>query len=256
MVTAATVATVIALALPAGATGPSGNAAAIKLYTAATIKVNKLPYLTIEYKSLYFLKYFSNGAWQMTWGVSKAPGFTRVNATEIAASSHGKNVWEEFTFRYACASGNVCFSTLTGMTFYVSKTATYWAELTGINDSPGCWTKTNSQTAWIKNDFSSNGLPNWYAGTSTKYETASFFDPAVTKGDTTTFTSTYKYDSDKALVTEIDTLDKTTDLFTHSNVKVGNATNKGKKYPGYSYSLVLTVPKGAVKPPKTTHMCS
>jgi hypothetical protein len=257
VVTLATAATVIALALPAGATAPSGNAAAIRQYAAASIRVNKLPYFTIDTKSLYFLRYLSNGAWELDWGVPKTPaGFTRVDATEILASAHGKNVWEEITFSYACASNEVaCFSTLTPIRFYLSKTATYWAELSGINYTPGCWNNAAKGTPWIKTDFSTIGDPTWYPGTSTKFATASFFDPAVTKGKTTTFTSTYEYLSDKAHVTEVDTLDDTTDIFTLTSLKIGATTVKGKKYPGYSFSQAFTVPTGTVKPPKTTHMC-
>jgi hypothetical protein len=243
--------TVLVLALPASATEPSGNRSAIKLYAAAALKTSRLPFLSTESKSFYFLGYHKNGSWNMAWGYPKAPHpyEARVNLTEIAASAHGKNVWEEDTFAFACPVHKTCHSSIIPLRFYLTKTSAYYAELTGPQDTPGCW--TNATKTWVKTDFDSFGNPNWYPGTSTKGLTASFFERPVTKGGATTFTSFYEYRGDGAHVSEIDTLDTRTGIFTHANIKVGKTAHDG----AFSWSQVLMVPTAPVAAPKIERVC-
>lgn len=241
------------LAVPAGASGaPTGNAAAIHAYVQASEAMNKQPFMQFLIKSYYYLGYHSNGSWSMAWGYPKPPASyeQHVNATEITQSKDGKIVWVEITFAYACPSGSICFSTLTPLRFYVTKTAAYYAVLSGPNDTPTCW--TNATKTWVKTDFEATGNPNWYPGTATKYSTASNFKPATTVGKTTTFVSTYEYTTDKSKVTETDTEDDTTHLFTHSILVVGKGDSKS--YPAYTYSQTMSVPKG-VKAPKINRVC-
>lgn len=245
---------VATLTAPAGAAGtPSGNAAAIHMYVKAATATSKVPYVQIVTKSFYYLGYLANGSWNMAWGYPKAPHAyeKHVNATEIAYSQVGRNVWEEITFSYACPGHTVCASPQSALRMYFTKTAAYYSVLNGPGATSVCW--TNATKTWVKSDLDTYGDPTWYPGTGTKNSTASVFEPATTAGGTTTFVSTYSYTSDVSKVTETDTVNNRTDLFTHASIAVGKAKKGG--YLPYSYSQTLSVPKGAINPPKINRLC-
>jgi hypothetical protein len=240
------------LALPAGATNPTGNHTAVKLYAKAAATTSRAPFLQVQSKSFYFLGYRTNGKWNMAWGFPKAPEpyEARVTETDINASSHGRNVWEEDTFALSCPARHTCHTKLTPVRFFLTKSSAYYTELTGPKDTPGCW--VNATKTWIKTDFDSYGDPNWYPGTSTKGLTASFIERAHITRLATTFTSIYQFRGDRATVTEIDTVNNRSGLFVHANLTVGAGTGG---HAAYSWSQAVSVPAAPVPEPKILRVC-
>jgi hypothetical protein len=259
LVGALAIASSLTVAFPANATAPrtkpTGPAKTLAYYLKTSDNMNKLPYLSEVSNGDFWLLYYTNGSWELWANQPKKPAAdaVAVTDTEITASSHGKIVWSKMVFAAECASGQVCFSTLTPVEFYFDQKNAYFARLTGTDDTPGCWTQATATTdSWIKN-WNSDGSPNWYPGTSTSFATASAFQPMVTKGDTVTVTSTYSYTSDKAKVTEVDSIDSKTVLFTATSLTVGKGA--GKDEPAYKNKTTFSVPKSAPKAPKLRNYC-
>jgi hypothetical protein len=242
------------MATPAGALGtPSGNAAAVHLYVKAAIATSKVPYVQFVTKNFYYLGYLANGDFNMAWGYPRTPHAyeKHVNATEIAYSRDGRNVWEEITFTEACPAHKPCAHPQSPLRLYLTKSAAYYSVLNGPGSTSVCW--INATKTWVKTDLDSYGDPNWYPGTGRSGSTAGVFEPATTSGGTTTFVSTFWYEFDTSKVTETDTVSRATDLFTHASYHIGKA-QKGVYLP-YAYTQSLSVPKVTIKAPKIARIC-
>jgi hypothetical protein len=253
VVVASSLALACAAVANASRTAPTGPAPTVSYYVRTSDNFNKLTFLDTTYSGDYWLLYETNGSWRFWWDDKNKPaaGAIAVSGAEVTAMSHGKQVWATYVWTATCAAGHICFSTLTPLEFSFDQTRDYYAELTGTHDTPGCWTP--STVSWFKG-WNSYGAPLWYPGTSTSFATASNFRPMVKVGQTVTVTSTYSYTGDKAKVTEIDTIDATTDLFTKSQLQVGKGD---ASYDGpYVENAVYSVPKATPKAPKLHDYCA
>lgn len=220
---------------------PTGNATTISFYAKATKKANALGAFTQVTHRYYFYSYTSPSDWKLSWGTpTPSTGERRVNETTVQRIVHGKTLWVLNTFATPCATTASCTSTLTPLRLYVTKSATYWTVLSGPKESPQCWTKAAGATSWMRKDFIVGGQV-WYVdaapGTIDLH-----YAPLVHRGNFVDVTSTYKYVSDLDGVSEVDTINTKTMLFTQSVYHIGGtATFKAVTYYD-TYSEPTTLP--------------
>jgi hypothetical protein len=233
-----TVAVFSALANVAAASTPwSGNAAAIAYYRKAVANTNALKVIQDVSHGYYWLwdsGYSSgtSGEFQLNWGFPTKPAADMISAqaTVTLRMLHGKTSWYTVIFAAPCAKSTSCSATIDPLEFYVTKGGVVWGYLTKGTDTVACWNHTNATSAWIPKDFTAGTV--WW-------KTSGDYRP-IHRGKTAVLiTSTYKY-SDGAAVTETDSINPTTRLFTGSTYLVGKSTHPVDE--PYHYSVVETDP--------------
>lgn len=227
----------------------SGTAAAVAYYRTSVAKTNALPVLQDVELGYYWFwddAYVSgnSGQFELNWGYASRPAanMVRAQATFVIAMVGGTQSWYTVTFASLCASGNVCGSSIAPLELYVTKAGDYWGYYSKGSSQVGCWNRTTGTTAWLGKDFKV-GL-GW--------RTYGKFNPIVTKGNRVLITSTYA-NVEGAKVTETDSIDSTSKLFTGSTVHVSRSTKP--VYSAHSYSFSETDPSTAPTAP-TVSLCS
>lgn len=225
-----------------GDTTATGDPATIALYTSAANNLdNQSGYAQVA-TGAFFLGDSSATNWYLSWDVSH-PRYSwqqPVVENSLFAVVHRKIAWDTITWTPACPTGRLCVSTLTSVRFFSERGASFWAILNGAHGTATCWYPATKTTAWINQDFNSTTQSPWYVGSS-PYTYAPDYRPLVRHGGAVTVTSTYDYKYG-ARVTEIDTINARTHLFTESVVHVAPY----KSYQGFSVTTAITVASPAL----------
>ncbi|HEV3268323.1 MAG TPA: hypothetical protein VGZ68_07960 [Acidimicrobiales bacterium] len=216
----------------------SGNAAAVAFYRTAVATTNALPVIQDVQLGYYWLwddAYISGstGPFELNWGYATKPSanMVRAQATFLISMTGGKQSWYTVTF----AAGPA----IDPLELYVTPSGDYWGYLTKGSSQVGCWSHATGTTAWIAKDFTVGA----------QWRTYGRFSPLVTRGSRVLVTSTYT-NVDGAKVTETDSINATSKLFTGSVIHVSRSTKP--VYAAHSYSLVETDPTTAPVAPSVT----
>ncbi len=216
--------------------GPTGDKATIAYYTAVTHNFNSKPADTEELRGAYFLGYYGSG-WYVSLDTAR-PRYSwqhPVSLDELLVVSHDKIVWGTVTLSPTCRARPACGSTTTPLRFFFEHGASYWSALSGPHGAPRCWYRAAGGTAWVNTDFNMTGQQPWYVGND-PYTTEPHYGPMVHDGRFVKVTSTYSY-RNGAAVTEIDTINAATKLFTAEILRVGAF----KASPAYTSTGSLSV---------------
>jgi hypothetical protein len=226
----------------------SGNAAAVAYYRTSVAMTNSQPvFQDVTTGYYWFWDDASVGGaksrFGLFWGYATKPAadMVRAQATSEIQMVGGKQSWFTITFASLC-SGSICGSSIAPMELYVTKGGDYYGYYASGSNQVGCWNKATGSYAFIGNAF----YP------STGWRTFGKFSPIVTKGNQVLITSTYPI-SDGSKVTETDSIDSATKLFTGSTYHVSRST-KPVNAP-FSYSVVETHPSTTLTAPTVT-LCS
>jgi hypothetical protein len=225
--------------------GPTGDPATIHYYEQVTNRFNSKPATVEVFRGAFWLGYATPTSWYLTWNRAR-PQYAVQHAvaeTVIAAVAHQHVVWQEITWASPCPAGRACASSITPIRFFLEHHASYWTELDGLGGTASCWTPATGSTAWINKGFNVTGTKPWYVGSS-PYTTAPNYGPLTRNGGAITVTSTYRY-LNGADVTELDTINEGTGLFTAIGLNVGASGNN----PHYAYKGALSIPHKVPKPP-------
>jgi hypothetical protein len=234
----------------AGASKPpwSGNPAAIAYYRQAVAKTNALPALQDVYHRYYWLYDDASvtgakGAFDLAWGYPKRPAsyYVAATGTDLVRMVKGKSSWYTLTVAPSCGGG-ICVSSAEPLEILVTKGGDFWGYVRSGTQA-ACWNHATGNSAWINKDYKSGSA--WWS-------TTGYYRPIVHQGNQVLITSIYP-NSDKATITETDSINATTKLFTGSKYKVSASPNHA--YPAHSYSITETDPKAAPHAPKV-HLCS
>ena len=227
----------------------SGNAAAVAYYRTSSAMTNSLPVFQDVTTGYYWLwddanVGGANSRFELNWGYATKPAadMVRAQATYEIQMIGGKQSWYTITFASLCASGSVCGSSIAPMELYVTKGGDFYGFYASGSNRVSCWTKATGSTAWIGKEFQPG----------TGWTTIGKFSPIVTKGNQVLITSTYPI-SDGSKVTETDSIDSATKLFTGSTYHVSRSTKP--VYAPFSYSVVETHPSTTLTAP-TVSLCS
>jgi len=244
-----------ALMVPATSASPasppwSGNAASIAYYRQAVANTNALPALQDVELGYYWLwdggyRAGTQGEFKLYWGhaTRPSPDLVAARATFTVRLVGGKEQWYTVNFAPACASGTSCNSSIEPLEFYVTKGEDLWGYVTRGSNTVGCWNHINSTSAWIAQDFTI--VTTWW-------KTAGKYRAMIKSATRVLITSTYTY-SDGSAVTETDSIDPATKLFTGSTYLVGKSTHPVNA--PYHYSMVETDPTSPPTAPKV-EICS
>jgi hypothetical protein len=234
----------------AGSKPWSGNAAAISYYRKAVTNNNDLKVIQDVSHGYYWLfdSGYSEGAsagFQLNWGYPTKPVANMISAqaTFTLRMVKGKTKWYTVTFAAPCAKSTSCSATIDPLEFYVTKGAVVWGYLTKGTTRVACWNQTNALSAWMHKDF--------VAGTAW-WKTSGDYRAMIKSATRVLVTSTYEY-SDGAPVTETDSINPATKLFTGSTYQVGKSTHP--VYKPYHYSIVETDPTSVPTAP-SIKICS
>jgi hypothetical protein len=224
----------------------SGNAAAVAYYRTSVAKTNSLPALQDVELGYYWIWDNANvsgssGQFELSWGYASKPaaGMVRAEATFVYTLVGGRQSWYVVTFVSPCASGSTCGTSIDPLELYVTKSGDYWGYDTTGSGQVGCWNQATGTTAWIDKDFTVGAA----------WRTYGKFSPLVRKGNRVFATSIFT-NVDGAKVTETDSIDSTSKLFTGSIIHVGRSTKP--VFAAHSYSLIETDPSSAPAAPSLT----
>ncbi len=243
--------TMVVVASPTGASTlsshakPTGDAATIALYAKAVNTINSLPAVTEVTHDYYFYAYTSPQQWRLAWGTPAAPAANehRVDLTAELRVVRGRTVSAIDTFATPCATTSPCTSTQPPLEIYVTKAASYWTVLVGPKRTPQCWTRAGGATSWLRSDFTVGEFV-WYVGNSPGYSEPDY-RPMVRHGNNVAITSSYVYQKTGLKITEADTINTKTSLFTHTVYHVG-ATPTSKPD---TYTIAVLKPGSVPKSP-------
>lgn len=245
----------VTLLAPVGASNAatprwSGNAAAIALYRQAVAATNALATLQDVYHGYYWMwdnatALGDRGSFNLRWGYATKPvaNMVAATATEVIHSAAGKQSWYTVVFTPTCASGSNCVSSMKPIEFYIAPGGGYW----GFAKSAGhvsCWNRAARDAPWINKDF--------VVSTSGTWSTYGHFLPLITRGNQILVTSTYVSHQDGATVTETDSINASTKLFTGSTYRVSRSTHP--VYAAHRYAVVETDLTSSPSAP-VLHLC-
>jgi len=223
------------LALGAGATG---NAKAIAYYRVAVSTTNHLK--SYEISQTGYVRIYSTvgkvNVSRWVWGNQQfQPGYYATNEKIEVAQRAGRVIWYEDTLRPIvprCRS-KLCIA-IYPIQFYITRTAAY----------EGIITRGTNASCFYKEQFAN--VP--YRAGSAYWVTYGYFYPMSTTGGLTRITSKYSNGAQK--VTETDTINRTTKIFTASTYHFAAAG----RYRAYAYKARYSPLKSTPKPP-TISIC-
>jgi len=221
----------------------SGNAAAVAYYRTSVARTNSLPVLQDVELGYYWIWDNANvsgskAQFELNWGYASKPAadMVRAKATFVYSLVGGRQSWYVATFVSPCASGSTCGTVIDPLEIYVTKSGDYWGYDLKGSSQVGCWNRATGTTAWINRDFTVGA----------QWRTYGKYSPLVRKGNRVLATSIYT-NVDGAKVTETDSIDSNSKLFTGGIVHVGRSTKPA--FAAHSYSFFETDPTSAPAAP-------
>jgi hypothetical protein len=232
------------LAGAASASGPTGDRATIALVEAIAANTNAQPAMQVD-QSGYMTEskvVGSPATFSFRWGYGGVPkGSVRATETITYTQLHGKVRWLTDVLRAVpatCPQGQTC-PTIAPIELFVTKAIA----LAGVVDEPhgvvGCFEHESFKDVPYR-----AGEPWWSA--------VGDYRPKVTRGNQTLVTDTYSW-ADGQHVTEIDSIDNKTRLFTASVFHVAHGASTAQV--GFSFAQRDVVLAKVPAPPRVTR-CS